>query len=162
MSEYTFKKVAADRALAVCQDVDLDEPGRSLLAPHLAPEAFLRLLMDGALYNDAVRFLARALPKREATWWACLCARGVLGDDPPADVVKALETAEQWVHKPTEENRRLTYPAAQTAQAAQFPDPQLHLGRGQGPGWQQFRLLTPALTREEGGSLAAGFPGLGD
>ena len=119
MSEYTFKKVATERALAVCQDVDLDEPGRRLLAPELAPEAFLRLLMNGALYGDAVKFLARALPKREATWWACLCARGVLGGDAPADVVKALEVAEQWVHKPTEENRRLTYPAAQTAQAGQ-------------------------------------------
>ncbi len=69
MSEYPFKKVAADRAAAICQDIDLDEAARGLLAPELAPAAFLRLLVDGALYADAVRFLARALPKREATRW---------------------------------------------------------------------------------------------
>ena len=120
MSEYAFKKVTADRALAVCQDIELDEAGRGLLAPELAPAAFLRLLIDEALYADAVRFLARALPRRQATWWACLCARSVLGENPSPDMVRALELAEQWVYKPTEEHRRLTFPAAQ---AAQFSHP---------------------------------------
>jgi hypothetical protein len=116
MSEYPFKKVAADRAAAICQDIDLDEAARGLLAPELAPAAFLRLLVDGALYADAVRFLARALPKREATWWACLCARSALGENPAPELLKALELAEQWVQRPTEEHRRLTYPAAQESQ----------------------------------------------
>jgi hypothetical protein len=113
MSDHAFKKVAADSALAVCQDLEIDEAGRALLAPELAPAAYLRLLMDAALYPDAVRFLARALPKREATWWACLCARAVLGDSPATDLVKALEAAEQWVRHPTEEHRQLAYPAAE-------------------------------------------------
>lgn len=116
MSEYAFKKVAADRASAVCQDIEVDEAARALLAPELAPAAYLRLLIDAAHYMDAVRFLARALPKREATWWACLCARSALGESPAPEVMKALELAEQWVLKPTEEHRRLTYPAAQAAQ----------------------------------------------
>jgi hypothetical protein len=116
MSEYAFKKVAADRASAVCQDIEVDEAARALLAPELAPAAYLRLLIDAAHYVDAVRFLARALPKREATWWACLCARSALGESPAPEVMKALELAEQWVLKPTEEHRRLTYPAAQAAQ----------------------------------------------
>ena len=116
MSEYAFKKVAADRASAVCQDVDIGEAGLALLDPELAPDAYLRLLMDGALYPDAVRFLARALPKREATWWACLCARSALGGSPAPDALKALELAERWVYQPTEEHRRLTCEAAERAQ----------------------------------------------
>jgi hypothetical protein len=116
MSEHAFKKVAAERASAVCQDIDLDEAARGLLSPELAPAAYLRLLIDGALYADAVRFLARALPKREATWWACLCARSALGQNPEPDLVTAVEAAEQWVQRPTEEQRRLTFPAAQAAQ----------------------------------------------
>ena len=116
MSEYAFKKVAADRASAVCQDIEVDEAARALLAPELAPAAYLRLLIDAAHYMDAVRFLARALPKREATWWACLCARSTLGENPAPEMVRALELAEQWVHKPTEEQRRLTFPAAQAGQ----------------------------------------------
>ena len=116
MSEYAFKKVLTDKAVAICQDIELDEVARGLLAPEHAPAAFLRLLIDKALYADAVKFLARALPKREATWWACLCARSALGENPAQDRVRAVEMAEQWVYKPTEEHRRLTLPAAQAAQ----------------------------------------------
>lgn len=116
MGEYAFKKILADKAVAICQDIELDEVARALLAPEFSPAAFLRLLIDKALYADAVKFLARALPKREATWWACLCARSALGENPTQDRVRAVELAEQWVYKPTEEHRRLTLPAAQAAQ----------------------------------------------
>lgn len=116
MGEYVFKKVLADEAAAICGDIELDEAGQGLLSPKMAPAVFLRILVDGALYTDAVKFLARALPKREATWWACLCARSVLGENPAPEVVRALELAEQWVDEPTEEHRRLTWPAAEAAQ----------------------------------------------
>jgi len=116
MGEYAFKKVLADKAVAICQDIEIDEVARALLAPEHAPAAFLRLLIDKALYADAVKFLARALPKREATWWACLCARSALGENPAQDMVRAVELAEQWVYKPTEEHRRQVFPAAQAAQ----------------------------------------------
>src|SRR5262249_38725334 len=75
--------------------------------------AFLEQLISKASLNDAVQFLAFALPKREAVWWACLCARSELKNPGPPLVVAALEAAEAWVYKPTEENRRAAMQKAQ-------------------------------------------------
>lgn len=84
-----------------------------MLKPELTPAQYLTLLMDGQRHIDAVRFLARALPKREATWWACLAARRALGENPKAELLQALAAAERWVYTPTEENRRLCLAAAE-------------------------------------------------
>jgi hypothetical protein len=77
-----------------------------------AAEGVARLGAAG-LHNDAVRLTAHALPKREAVWWACMCARAA--PDPalaPADLA-ALEAAEAWVRKPEEPQRRAAWAAAQ-------------------------------------------------
>ena len=45
--------------------------------------------------NDAVRLAAHALPKREAVWWACMCARAVIvADLPGADAACARSRRE--------------------------------------------------------------------
>ncbi|MFN3971482.1 MAG: DUF6931 family protein [Gemmobacter sp.] len=53
---------------------------------------------------DMLRLLSVALPPREATWWACLAARDLIGAD-AKKVPPPLATAERWVFKPTSENR---------------------------------------------------------
>ncbi len=73
------------------------------------PRAFLDALMGAAKYGDAARYLAFALPKREAVWWACRCARmAPNAPRPGASTPEALaiQAAEAWVNDPTEENRR--------------------------------------------------------
>jgi hypothetical protein len=72
-------------------------------------------LIAHQLHDDAVRFLAHLLPKREAVWWACLCAREGCGADLPPSAEKALLAAERWVAEPIEENRRAAMAAAETA-----------------------------------------------
>ena len=71
-------------------------------------------LEAGGFRNEAVRLTAHALPKREAVWWACMCANAV--PDPgllPADAA-ARAAAEAWVRKPTDESlRRAAWDAAQ-------------------------------------------------
>lgn len=63
---------------------------------------------------DILRLLSVALPPREATWWACLAARDLIGED--AKVVPVpLAVAERWVFKPTEENRVAARDAFETA-----------------------------------------------
>src|SRR5207245_1179123 len=81
---------------------------------------FINTLMEKQQFPDAVRFLAHALPKREAVWWACLCARASAGSKPPPNIAAALQTAEKWVVDPSEENRRAAMPAAE---AAEFKTP---------------------------------------
>lgn len=93
---------------------------KTLLTPTLSPGDFLEALIREAQWPDAVRFLAHALPRREAVWWACTCARFTLPADSPPDAVAALQAAEAWVFQPTEENRRA---AMQRAEAAGFDTP---------------------------------------
>jgi len=112
MTDITFTKIKQANALAICQGLELDEQATVLLQNNPTTADYLYQLIDLKLYPDAVRFLAHALPKREATWWACLCARKGLTDKTPVNEIKAIELAEAWVYKPTEDNRKLTLPAA--------------------------------------------------
>ena len=64
---------------------------------------------------DILRLLSVALPAREATWWACLAARDLVGADAKI-VPPPLAAAERWVFKPNEENRTAAHRAFETAE----------------------------------------------
>jgi hypothetical protein len=115
-----LKKVAAGTAAEIVAVAGLGE-GVKAVDPGLEPAVFLEQLAQRGLFPDAVRFLAHALPKREAVWWACLCARECLTPETPQASVAALQAAERWVYSPTEENRR---EAMALAEAAKFDSPQ--------------------------------------
>ncbi|HVS36023.1 MAG TPA: hypothetical protein VMS17_10625 [Gemmataceae bacterium] len=93
----------------------LGDEAKKLLRDGMAPRAFLDVLIEKQQFPDAVRFLAHALPKREAVWWACLCARQAYGASPPAPMGPALTAAEKWVSDPSEPNRRAAHTAAEAA-----------------------------------------------
>lgn len=112
-ADWKFTKVKQPKATEICSDIDLTEPGQALLKHEQPPAEFLGALLDQSLYVDAVRFLARALPKREAVWWACLCARESLTIKASPKNLAAVEKAERWVYQPTEENRRAAMAAAE-------------------------------------------------
>ncbi|MEP5729426.1 MAG: hypothetical protein ABJL67_08615 [Sulfitobacter sp.] len=68
------------------------------------PEEVLTELDGKGAMLDVLRLMSIVLPARERVWWACLAARDYLekiASDPP----KSLTTSEEWVFKPTEENR---------------------------------------------------------
>ncbi len=77
-------------------------------------EVVLSELDSKAAKVDILRLLAVALPPREATWWACLAARDLIGAEPKV-VPPPLRTAEAWVFKPTEDNRTAARDAFETA-----------------------------------------------
>lgn len=102
-------RIVAPRAADLCETLDLSEEGRAQLAEDMPPALFVERLIAGRHYVDAITFLSHALPKRQATWWACLAARR----GPISDPIRAtLEAAEQWVMKPTDENGRKAMEAA--------------------------------------------------
>ncbi|MBL8350408.1 MAG: hypothetical protein JNL87_08820 [Burkholderiaceae bacterium] len=89
------------------------EAAQAVAGVPTAAEALLRLEAGGYCI-EAVRLTAHALPKREAVWWACMCAAAV--PDPalaPADV-SARSSAEAWVRQPGDDAlRRKAWDAAQ-------------------------------------------------
>ena len=106
-----LKKVNAVSASEVCADITLDEEALALLTDSMNPSEYLVQLTGAGLLQDAIKFLARALPPREAAWWACLSARHGVDEFTSENEVKLLELAEQWVFKPTDENRHATHEA---------------------------------------------------
>jgi hypothetical protein len=110
----SLTKIAAATAAEVCQRFAPGDAARALLADGLAPGPYLDRLQEQRLFPDGVAFLAHALPKREAVWWACRCVRTAA---PPATppAAAALEAAERWVANPDEDNRRKAQAAAEAA-----------------------------------------------
>lgn len=86
-----------------------------------AAEGVQRLAAQG-LNDEAVHLTAHALPKREAVWWACMCAQAVPDKSlPPADVA-ARVAAEAWVRQPADDALRHNAWAAAQATAFQSPE----------------------------------------
>jgi hypothetical protein len=109
-------KITAKTAAEVCKHFSLGEEAKKLLREGQTPAQFLDTLIEKQQFPDAVRFLAHALPKREAVWWACMCTRAVAGSSVPPKIAAALACAEKWVVDPSEENRRASMPAAEGAE----------------------------------------------
>ena len=95
---------------------ELGDEAMALLRPELHPLDFVAQLMEKALFPDAVRFIAHALPKREAVWWAWVCARRAAGESPQPQIKAALAATEKWIAQPDENNRRLAMAAAEKAE----------------------------------------------
>lgn len=111
-----LNKISARKAADICAVAAV--AGRTLPdAGDASPVEYLTKLVSAPALDDAVQFMAFALPKREAVWWACLCARSQVHDDTPAPALAVLTAAEAWVYRPTDENRRA---AMELAQATQF------------------------------------------
>lgn len=120
MNAATLSKITVPAAAAVCANFELEPESLPLLEEAPNSEQFLRLLIEQEHYIDAVGFLAHGLPKREAVWWACVCARSTLDAEPAAEELKILSLAEAWVYDPSEANRRAAMAAAE---ASEFKTP---------------------------------------
>ena len=108
MSEMMQNRTVAE----ICRDFELQEEAKPHLAGQPTPQEFVSRLFKAKLYGDATRFLAYALPEREAVWWVCLSVRSIprcYGDETSA---RALDAAEAWVKSPTDANRESALAAA--------------------------------------------------
>jgi hypothetical protein len=108
-------KISAKTAAEVCGLYGLSTSAQKLLRADLTPQQFVEMLFQAGLYVDAFDFLAHALPKRDAIWWACLGVRHALGSTLPPEQFAALKAAVEWVLEPDEPKRRAAQAAAQTA-----------------------------------------------
>jgi hypothetical protein len=95
---------------------ELGDEAMGLLRPEIAPQDYVALLMSKKLYADAVRFVAHALPKREAVWWGWISAKRAAGADPPPKIKASLEATEKWIAQPDDDGGRVAMAAAKEAQ----------------------------------------------
>jgi len=104
------------KTVAISTVAELGEEAMAEVRPELHPLDFVALLMEKAFFPDAVRFIAHALPRREAVWWGWVCARRSAGENPPPKIKAALDATEKWIAQPNEDNRRLAMAAAEKAE----------------------------------------------
>ncbi len=95
--------------------LELDAAGLAALAGLADASAAVAHLLALERFNDAARLAAHALPRREAVWWACMCARAVPDPGRSALDEAALVAAEAWVRAPDEPARRAAMKAAEAA-----------------------------------------------
>lgn len=99
---------------------ELEPDAAEVRRPTHGPREFVEALAGAERHVDALRFLAHLLPRREAVWWAWMCARQESWDGAAPAVRDALQATERWIGQPTEAHRRA---AMQAAEAASFETP---------------------------------------
>lgn len=89
-----------------CIEMELSGPASASLRNDMTPQVAVQTLVGAGQVPDALKLLARLLPKRYAVAWLCQCAR----DQPldPEDRAGA-SLAEKWVREPNESNRRAAF-----------------------------------------------------
>src|ERR1700730_10161015 len=89
-----FSRVPAQTAREICEGYQPAEKALELLRPEHTPRQFFDLLLAKELWVDAGRFLAQALARCEAVWWACVSVRQVSGSTATPKATVALAAAE--------------------------------------------------------------------
>lgn len=92
---------------------DLAEEALSVVQGNSTADEIVDGLSEKELSGDLIKALAFMLPKREAVWWACLCARTAETKNPSREPSPALAGAEKWVSDQSEESRYETYEKAE-------------------------------------------------
>jgi hypothetical protein len=108
-------KIEAEEAAQVLARYEPSAAAAQLATPALSPRAYLEQLISEELLEDALFFLAYALPRREALWWGLRCVRKVTPAEPSDAIGAALTAVETWVTEPGDESRRAAMQAAEEA-----------------------------------------------
>ena len=109
-----LKKVPAEPAAKLLANANTKLQTKLAAPASALVGAVLKELDEKAAKIDILRLMSVAIPPREATWWACLAARDLIGAE--AKPPPPLAAAERWVFKPTQENRQLVRVAFEGAE----------------------------------------------
>lgn len=88
------------------EQMELEPPARAALQAQMSPQQAVQALLAAERTQDALKLLARLLPKRYAVAWACQCARD---QSLPMEDKAGAALAEQWVREPDEAHRRAAF-----------------------------------------------------
>jgi|GEM_PF-1357308 len=110
-------KITFPMAAEICQRYEPDEEALSCLQDGVTAVEFLESLAERGLWSEAVKFLAQALPKRDAIAWASQCVRHESKADSPPTSLAALDAVDTWLSNPSEDHRRAAQVAADRAGA---------------------------------------------
>jgi hypothetical protein len=120
-AETRFKRVTLAKAREACGKLRLEPAQSRLLDDDPTCSEFFERLKRERQMAPAIRFLAMALPKREAVWWGCLCLWHAVDaslEALPRPQRQALRAAVEWLVDPSESTRRQAETKGNAAQPA--------------------------------------------
>lgn len=121
MEQTGVDKLAAADPDAVMARVALEAAPRTAVQGAAGVREMIGALIEAGFRAEAVRCYAHALPRREAVWWACMCAQHTAPGDLAEADREAGAAAQIWVRKQSEESRRA---AMALADATDFGSPE--------------------------------------
>lgn len=92
--------------MQACVEMDVSESASSVVKHDMTAQMAVQALVETGQVQDALKLLARLLPKRYAVAWLCQCARDQALD---AEDKAGASLAERWVREPNESNRRAAF-----------------------------------------------------
>jgi hypothetical protein len=110
-----YPKLDPAPAKEILARYEASAPALALAQDGTSSEAFLDALLEAGQIEDALAFLAHALPRREALLWGSRCVRAALPPEPPPKITAALAAADAWIGGPSDERRRAAMTAAEAA-----------------------------------------------
>lgn len=86
--------------------MELEQEVCACLDDGMRPREAVQALLDKGATGEALKLLARLLPKRYAVAWVCQCTRG---QNLSMEDRAGVSLAEKWVRDPGEDNRRAAF-----------------------------------------------------
>jgi hypothetical protein len=108
-------KAQVATATEVAAECPLSDEAQKLLTHGQSPNTYLGALIQRGFYNDALRFSAYKLARREAVWWGALCLWERMRPRPNSAQEAALQAIVGWVQNPGDESRRAAEAAGRKA-----------------------------------------------
>lgn len=120
MSATQQNKLALADVPGILPHCDMPPAALALAAGQADVLGIIQALTEAGFLIETSRLFAHALPKREAVWWACMCAGHTAGGATPEDA-RMREMAESWVRQQSDELRRA---GMENAKRASFASPE--------------------------------------
>jgi hypothetical protein len=106
MMKQQIKKFNTGHVSEIINALECDDAVLTTLNTLDSDLAVLQHLRDNKEYSEAVKYLAKGLPNREAIWWAYLCSYALEKNSDDDLTQEALAVTEAWVKEPSESKRR--------------------------------------------------------
>jgi hypothetical protein len=99
-----FKKIPNTNIASIIERYEITEDAHAILDPKMSPKQAIESLVGVKLYNDAIQFIAHALPMIDGIYWASESLALRLDEWDNAQR-HTINSARQWLQQPNETNR---------------------------------------------------------
>ncbi len=99
-----LKKIPNTNIASIIERYQLTDEAKAVLLPKISPEQAIDILVKEKLFNDAIQFIAHALPMIDGIYWASE-AVSLRRNEWSNTQLQAINSAKHWLQQPNETNR---------------------------------------------------------